>query len=94
MRALHETDARTIFSAVLDAAGEDNDQVVITRGGGREPVVVISLREWEAMTETAYLLSNPANAAWLAQGIAQAEAGQVTVRELIDPDAGADEDDR
>lgn len=93
MRAMHETDARNNFAAVLDAAGDDNDHVVITRSG-REPVVVISLREWEAITETAYLLSDPANAAWLAKGIAQAEAGQATARELIDPDATAAESDR
>ncbi|WP_249359079.1 type II toxin-antitoxin system Phd/YefM family antitoxin [Nocardia cyriacigeorgica] len=91
---MHETDARNNFAAVLDAAGDDSDHVVITRSGGREPVVVISLREWEAITETAYLLSDPANAAWLAKGIAQAEAGQATARELIDPDATAAESDR
>ncbi len=87
MRAMHATDARINFAAVLHAATEDNDPVVITRSGGKEPAVVISLREWEAMTETAYLLSDPANAAWLAMGIAQAEAGHTTARELIDPDA-------
>ncbi|MFI5780102.1 type II toxin-antitoxin system Phd/YefM family antitoxin [Nocardia sp. NPDC051570] len=86
MRAMHATDARNNFAAVLDAATEDNEEVVITRSGGKEAAVVVSLREWEAMKETAYLLSNPANAAWLAKGIAQAEAGQTTPRELIDAD--------
>ncbi|MBF6413275.1 type II toxin-antitoxin system prevent-host-death family antitoxin [Nocardia cyriacigeorgica] len=93
MRAMHATDARNNFAAVLDAATEDNDEVVITRSGGKESAVVISLREWEAMKETAYLLSNPANAAWLAKGIAQAEAGQATARELIDADDEAPSED-
>jgi antitoxin YefM len=48
MRAMHASEARANFAAVLDAATEDNDEVVI------------SLREWEAMKETAYLLSNAA----------------------------------
>ncbi|NEW42413.1 type II toxin-antitoxin system prevent-host-death family antitoxin [Nocardia cyriacigeorgica] len=91
MRAMHATDAHNNFAAVLDAATEDNDQVVITRSGGKEAAVVISLREWEAMTETAYLLADPANAAWLAMGIAQAEAGQATERELVDPDTVAED---
>ncbi|MFD4433676.1 type II toxin-antitoxin system Phd/YefM family antitoxin [Nocardia sp. NPDC058497] len=91
MRAMHATEARANFAAVLDAATEDNDEVIITRSGNKEPAVVISLREWEAMKETAYLLSNPANAAWLARGIAQAEAGAVTARELIDTDDASDE---
>ncbi|WP_197696566.1 type II toxin-antitoxin system Phd/YefM family antitoxin [Nocardia terpenica] len=83
---MHASEARANFAAVLDAATEDNDEVVITRSGGKEAAVVISLREWEAMKETAYLLSNAANAAWLAKGIAQAEAGQTETRELIDTD--------
>lgn len=36
------------------------------------------------MKETAYLLSSPANAAWLARGIAEAEAGQIRAHKLID----------
>lgn len=84
MRAMHATDARNNFAAVLDAATEDNDEVVITRSGGKEPAVVISLREWEATNETAHLLLNPANAAWLAKGIAQVESGATTPRESID----------
>lgn len=91
MRAMHATEARNNFAAVLDAATEDNDEVVITRSGNKEPAVVISLREWEAMKETAYLLSNPANAAWLARGIAEADAGKASTRELIDVDDAADE---
>lgn len=86
---MHATEARTNFAAVLDAATEDNDEVVITRSGNKEPAVVISLREWEAMKETAYLLSHPANAAWLARGIAEAEAGKTSVRELVDADDDA-----
>lgn len=84
MRAMHATDARANFAAVLDAATEDHDEVIITRSGGKEAAVVISLRDWESMKETDYLLSTRANAAWLAKGIAQAEAGQVTARELIE----------
>ncbi|MET8779734.1 type II toxin-antitoxin system Phd/YefM family antitoxin [Nocardia sp. NPDC004654] len=56
MRAMHATEARANFAAVLDAATEDNDEVVITRSGDREPAVVISPREYEALKETAYLL--------------------------------------
>ncbi|MCX4096901.1 type II toxin-antitoxin system Phd/YefM family antitoxin [Nocardia sp. alder85J] len=86
MRAMHASEARANFAAVLDAATEDSDEVIITRSGGKEAAVVVSLREWEAMKETAYLLSHPANAAWLARGIAEAEAGRVQPRELVDVD--------
>lgn len=90
MRAMHATDARNNFAEVLDAATEDHDEVIITRSGGKAAAVVISLAEWESLKETTFLLSNRANAAWLAKGIEQANAGQVTPRELIDPDESGD----
>ena len=47
-----------------------------------EPVVVLSLTEYEALEETLHLLSNPVNAERLAKSIAQAEAGQLVEHEL------------
>ncbi|ATL67090.1 type II toxin-antitoxin system Phd/YefM family antitoxin [Nocardia terpenica] len=83
---MHADEAHANFTAVLDAATEDNDEVIITRSDGKEAVVIISLRQWESIKETAHLLSNAANAAWLSKGIAQAESGQAQARELIDTD--------
>jgi antitoxin YefM len=84
MRAMHATEARANFAAVLDAATEDNDEVVITRSGGKEAAVVISLREYEALKETAYLLSSSANARRLLESIDNVRDGRVEPRELID----------
>ncbi|MGW5436585.1 type II toxin-antitoxin system Phd/YefM family antitoxin [Nocardia asteroides] len=86
MRAMHATEARANFAAVLDAATEDNDEVVITRSGDKEPAVVISLREYEALKETAYLLGSRANARRLMESIDNVEAGRVEFRELVDDD--------
>jgi len=84
MRAMHATEARANFAAVLDAATEDNDEVVITRSGEKEAAVVISLREYEALKETAYLLSSRANARRLLESIDNVRNGRVEPRELID----------
>jgi antitoxin YefM len=84
MRAMHATEARANFAAVLDAATEDNDEVVITRSGEKEAAVVISLREYEALKETAYLLSSRANARRLLESIDNVRDGRVEPRELID----------
>jgi len=46
-------------------------------------VVVMSQDEFEGLMETLYLLSNPANARDLAEGIAEAEAGKFVERGLI-----------
>ncbi len=91
MRAMHATEARANFAAVLDAATEDNDEVIITRSGNKEPAVVISLREYESLKETAYLLGSTANAKRLLQGLEDVKAGRLQARELIDPDELDDE---
>ncbi|WP_280266125.1 type II toxin-antitoxin system Phd/YefM family antitoxin [Nocardia wallacei] len=87
MRAMHATEARNNFAAVLDAATEDNDEVVITRSGDKEPAVVISLREYESLKETAYLLGSSANARRLLESIENVKAGRVQARELADEDS-------
>lgn len=76
MRAMTATEARDNFAAVLDAATEDDDEVIITRSSGREPAVVISLREYEALKETAYLLSTGTNARRLTESIENVRAGR------------------
>ncbi|MGY2061837.1 type II toxin-antitoxin system Phd/YefM family antitoxin, partial [Nocardia gipuzkoensis] len=77
MRAMHATEARANFAAVLDAATEDNDEVIITRSGNKEPAVVISLREYESLKETAYLLGSTANAKRLLRGLEDVKAGRL-----------------
>jgi antitoxin YefM len=45
---------------------------------------MISLEDFEALEETAYLLRSPKNARRLLESIAQLERGQGTERELIE----------
>jgi len=77
--------ARANLAATFDAVIDDSEEVVITRSG-HEPVVVLSLREYEAMRETNYLLRSPANADRLLRAIADMDGGAGTVHELIDAD--------
>jgi antitoxin YefM len=79
------TEARANFASVLDEAVDDLEEVVITRAG-HEPAVVVSLREYESLKETAYLLGTPANARHLARSIAQLRGGEAEPRELIEID--------
>ncbi|WP_330184489.1 type II toxin-antitoxin system prevent-host-death family antitoxin [Nocardia sp. NBC_01503] len=82
MKQITYTEARATLATVLDTVVDDVEEVVVTRAG-REPVVVVSLREYEALKETAYLLGNPANARHLARGLEQWEAGGFTPREPL-----------
>ena len=69
------SEARKNFKAIMDRVVNDSDHTIVTRQGG-EPVVMVSLSEWNAIQETAHLLSSPKNAARLAEGIAQLNAGK------------------
>lgn len=68
------------LAAVLDSVTEDLEEVVITRAG-HEPAVMISLREYESLKETLYLLGNPANSLHLARSI---ESLRGRVRTAVD----------
>lgn len=48
------------------------------------PAVMLSEEEYEGLVETIYLLSNPANAKDLLEGIAEADAGKFIEHELIE----------
>jgi len=49
-----------------------------------DPVVIMSLEDYEALEETAYLLRSPKNTRRLIESIAQLEEGQGSERELLD----------
>ncbi len=57
--------------------------VVVTRQN-KESVVIISMKDYRAMEETAYLMQSKANAKRLNRSIAQLEAGLGKKRELIE----------
>jgi antitoxin YefM len=63
----------------------DREEVVITRAG-HEPVVIVSLADFESLRETAYLMRSPANARRLLDAMERLEAGDGRPRDLIDLD--------
>lgn len=85
MRTMTASESRNRYKETLDQVVDDSEPVIITRSGGRESVVILSLREYESLRETAHLLSTPANARRLLRSIEQLEAGGGTPRELIEP---------
>ncbi|MFS8979418.1 type II toxin-antitoxin system prevent-host-death family antitoxin [Cupriavidus necator] len=86
MRTVHFSDARSNLKAVMDQTINDHDAVLITRRDAPN-VVLMSQAQYDSWVETLYLLSNPANAKRIMEGIAQHRAGKGVERELVDPDA-------
>jgi antitoxin YefM len=75
------SESRARYAEVLNAVTDDREEVVITRAG-HDPVVIVSLEDYESLKETAYLLRSPANARRLLASIDELESGGGTVREL------------
>ena len=84
MRAITYTDARNNLASELDRVNNDCDVTIITRQKA-EPGVLMSLREYESLMETAHLLRHPKNAMRLMKSIENIEARRKLVRrELIE----------
>ncbi|ESW61839.1 MAG: prevent-host-death protein [Rhodobacter sp. CACIA14H1] len=81
MDVITYTDARANLREVMDRVINDRSEVVVTRRKG-EAVVVVSLEEWNAISETLHLLHSPKNAERLHRSIAQLEAGKGTQRDV------------
>jgi antitoxin YefM len=58
-------------------------EVVITRAG-HEPVVIVSLDDYESLKETAYLLRSPENVRRLISSIERLESGEGIQRDLAE----------
>lgn len=82
METLSYTNARADLARTMDRVNDDRTPIVITRQRGRS-AVLMSLEDYNALTETMHLLRSPANAARLAKSIAQADKGRTRKRALI-----------
>ncbi|HEY9469953.1 MAG TPA: type II toxin-antitoxin system prevent-host-death family antitoxin [Propionibacteriaceae bacterium] len=85
MKTMSYTESRARYAEVLDGVVSDREEVVITRAG-HEPVVIVSLEDFESLRETAYLMRSPANARRLLDAMERLEAGQGEHHDLIDAD--------
>lgn len=75
MGTVSYSELRQNLKRYLDSVCENRAPLVVTRQSG-EPVVLLSLKEYESLEETLHLLRDPANAEHLRRSMAQAEAGE------------------
>jgi len=75
------TELRQHLKKHLDSVCEDRAPLVVTRQSG-EPVVMLTLAEYESLEETLHLLRDPANAERLLRSIKEAEEGKLVEHDL------------
>lgn len=85
VKTMSYTESRARYAEVLDGVTNDREEVVITRAG-HDPVVIVSLEEYESLRETAYLMRSPANARRLLDAIERLETGRGEPHPVIETD--------
>jgi antitoxin YefM len=82
------SEVRANLKDVMDRVVADKTEVIVTRQKA-EPVVMVSLAEWNSISETLHLLSSPKNAERLRKAIRDMDAGEGVEHDLIGPDEPA-----
>jgi antitoxin YefM len=81
MDAITYSSARANLARTMDRVCDDHEALIITRNG-EQAVVMLSLEDFQALEETAYLLRNPSNAKRLLSAAEQLTAGKGVERKL------------
>ena len=82
MDTLTYSEARSKLANTMDKVCDDHAPIVITRKNSQS-VVMMSLDDYQALEETAYLLRSPKNAKRLIESIVELKSGGGSSRKLI-----------
>jgi len=83
MESISYTAARSNLAKTMEQVCEDHAPVAITRKG-QGAVVLISMEDFQALEETAYLLRSPKNTRRLLEAVAELELGEGKERRLME----------
>ena len=83
MKAISYTAARQNLAKIMESVCNDHAPVIVTRKKSNS-VVIMSLEDYEALEETAYLLRSPKNMRRLLESIVQLEEGKGVERDLAE----------
>ncbi len=83
MDTITYTSVRANLANAMDRVCDDHEPLIITRNGAPS-VVMVSLEDYKALEETAYLLRTPNNAKRLLASIAQLTTGKGVERTLVE----------
>ncbi len=83
MESISYTAARSNLAKKMDQVCDDHAPIVITRKG-EGAVVMMSMEDFQALEETAYLLRSPKNTRRLIESIADLETGKGREKDLLE----------
>ena len=83
MNTVNYSTFRSQLANFLDQVNRDHKPLLITRQNG-QPAVVLSLEDFAAYEETAYLMASPKNAERIHQALQDIALGKVLAKGLIE----------
>jgi len=83
MRAISYTAARNNLASTMKQVCDDHAPIIVTRKNN-QAVIMMSLEDFESLTETAYLMQSPKNAKRLIESIEELNSGNGEERELME----------
>lgn len=95
MKTATVTEFRTRAKELLKEVEDDQDILILSRPKSKDGFVVLTMKHYESLEETAHLLSTAANASRLMEGIAQDKAGMIgkafKLQDLVPEEIGVTE---
>ncbi len=86
MVAINYSELRNKLKEMMDLTCNNHDPIIVSRKN-HEDVVMLSLDDYEALQETAYLLKSPKNAQRILESIESLKNGKGVERNLIEDHA-------
>lgn len=83
MQAVSFSELRKDMKHIMDMTRERHEPTIITRKQGN--MVIMSLEDYNALEETAYILNNPKNAQRVLASITELRSGKGKEHKLIEP---------
>lgn len=78
------TELRSNLKQIMDESADQHEPALIRRPK-KEAMVLLSLREYQSLQETAYLLSNKANSEHLRASLQSVEEGVLIKQKVVEP---------